>query len=61
MNQGTCQKLDKKYFRLGVNPKPEDIRPEEVLADAIQEMIHIIREKRKDYLYTGDRLKVMCY
>lgn len=53
---GTCQDLEKKYFRLTAPPKPETVRPLEVL----RKTYDMLKKKwRKDYnyAYTCDQLK----
>ena len=53
---GTCQKLEKSYFRLTAPPLPETVRPLAVLEKAL----HHIRTKWKqehNYSYTCDQLK----
>ena len=53
---GTCQKLEKQYFRLNGTPKPETVRPLSVLKEAYK----FIMGKWKDsgnYVYTCDQFK----
>lgn len=53
---GTCQKLEKNYFRLTSAPKPEEVRPVPVL----QEMMQLLRKKWKaehNYVYACDQFK----
>lgn len=55
---GTCQKWDKQYFRLNGAPKPEEVRPLEVLKKAFD----IIKTKWAadgNYVYTCDQFKSM--
>lgn len=53
---GTCQKLEKQYFRLNGAPKPEDVRPLDVLKEAFK---FIMAKWKKDgnYVYTCDQFK----
>jgi hypothetical protein len=53
---GTCQKLEKQYFRLNGAPKPEDVRP----LDVLQQAFDHIKQKWMDngnYVYTCDQFK----
>ncbi|KAM0718696.1 hypothetical protein Q7P37_005767 [Cladosporium fusiforme] len=53
---GTCQKLEKNYFRLTSAPKPEEVRPVPVL----EEMFTLLRKKWKTehkYSYACDQFK----
>lgn len=53
---GTCQKLEKNYFRLTSAPKPEDVRPVPIL----EEMFALLRKKWKTehkYSYACDQFK----
>lgn len=53
---GTCQKLEKNYFRLTSAPKPEEVRPLPVLKD----MMNLLRKKWKtehNYNYANDQFK----
>ncbi|KAF2725913.1 hypothetical protein K431DRAFT_317343 [Polychaeton citri CBS 116435] len=55
---GTCQKVEKSYFRLTSAPKPEDVRPLPVLEQALQ----AVRKKWKkehSYVYACDQLKAI--
>ena len=53
---GTCQKLEKSYFRLTAPPLPETVRPLAVLEKAL---LHIRTKWKQDhnYSYTCDQLK----
>lgn len=53
---GTCEKLEKNYFRLTSAPKPEEVRPLPVLKD----MFDLLRKKWKSehkYAYACDQFK----
>jgi hypothetical protein len=53
---GTCQKLEKNYFRLTSAPKPEEVRPVPIL----EEMFTLLRKKWKTehkYSYACDQFK----
>lgn len=53
---GTCQRLEKNYFRLTSAPKPEEVRPLPVL----EEMFVLLRKKWKTehkYSYACDQFK----
>ena len=55
---GTCQKLEKNYFRLTSAPKPEDVRPLPIL----EQMFDYLRKKWKEdhnYAYACDQFKSM--
>ena len=53
---GTCQKLEKSYFRLTAPPAPDTVRPLTVLEKALE---HILKKWKKehDYTYACDQLK----
>lgn len=53
---GTCQKLEKSYFRLTAPPPPDVVRPLPVLEKALE---HVRRKWKKehDYSYACDQLK----
>jgi hypothetical protein len=55
---GTCQKLEKQYFRLNGAPKPEEVRPLDVLQKAFD---HIKKKwtQEGNYIYTCDQFKSM--
>jgi hypothetical protein len=55
---GTCQRLEKNYFRLTSAPKPEEIRPQEVLEKALVLMKSKWR-KEGNYQYICDQFKSM--
>lgn len=53
---GTCQKLEKSYFRLTAPPAPETVRPLPVLEKAL-DLIRKKWKKEHDYSYACDQLK----
>lgn len=55
---GTCQKLEKSYFRLTAPPKPETVRPLPVLKEAIQLIITKWKDEH-NYGYACDQFKSM--
>lgn len=58
--QGTCQQLEKSYFRLTSAPDPATVRPEAVLAAALDRLLRRIRAGQEKYLYLLDQFKVRC-
>lgn len=55
---GTCQKLEKNYFRLTAPPKPETVRPLPILREALQLVIKKWAQEHH-YGYTCDQFKSM--
>jgi hypothetical protein len=53
---GTCQRLEKNYFRLTSAPKPEEIRPQEVLEKTLV-LLKSKWKKEGNYLYICDQFK----
>lgn len=53
---GTCQKLEKNYFRLTAPPRPESVRPLEVLKDTLELLKEKWREEN-NYGYICDQFK----
>ena len=53
---GTCQKLEKQYFRLNGTPKPETVRPLDVLKEAYKFIMGKWKESG-NYVYTCDQFK----
>ncbi|OEL13694.1 SAC3 family protein A [Dichanthelium oligosanthes] len=51
--KGTCQEIEKEYLRLTRAPKPDEVRPEDVLEKAL----HMVETSEKNYLYKCDQLK----
>ena len=56
--QGTCQRLEKSYFRLTSAPDPAEVRPEPVLAAALDRLLRLVRAGQEKYLYLLDQFKV---
>lgn len=56
--QGTCQTLEKSYFRLTTAPDPSVVRPEPVLRRALQRLLHMLRDGSANYFYAADQFKV---
>lgn len=54
---GTCQKLEKDYFRLTSAPLPSAVRPESVLRKALEFILHRWESDEVDYLYMCSQLK----
>lgn len=52
--KGTCQTLEKTYFRLTSAPDPADVRPEEVLKRAFEWITRKWTNKQADYKYVDD-------
>lgn len=55
---GTCQTLEKSYFRLTAPPKPETVRPLHILKQAIQLVISKWKDQH-NYGYACDQFKSM--
>jgi hypothetical protein len=56
---GTCQELEKDYFRLTSEPDPATVRPENVLIKAVNELKRKWKEKSVDYKYMCSQLKAV--
>ncbi len=56
---GTCQKLEKSYFRLTSQPDPASVRPEPVLDCALQRLVGMIARGEATYFYALDQFKGM--
>lgn len=56
--QGTCQRLEKSYFRLTSAPDPAEVRPEAVLGAALDRLLRLVRAGQEKYLYLLDQFKV---
>ena len=56
--QGTSQAIEKSYFRLTSAPDPSTVRPEPVLARALQRLVGLVQAKQVSYLYMLDQFKV---
>jgi len=55
--QGTCQTLEKSYFRLTSAPDPSTVRPEPVLRRALDRLVHLIATGEVNYFYAQDQFK----
>lgn len=55
--KGTCQKLEKSYFRLTSAPDPSTVRPESVLRRALDRLVHLIATGEVNYFYAQDQFK----
>jgi len=55
---GTCQRLEKKYFRLTAAVRPCDVRPVSVLRESLKMVLRKIKEGC-DYLYACEQFKSM--
>ncbi|WZY91988.1 hypothetical protein YC2023_064317 [Brassica napus] len=51
--KGTCQEIEKRYFRLTSAPDPSAVRPEDVLEISLL----MVQDSQKNYLYKCDQLK----
>jgi len=52
--KGTCQTLEKPYFRLTSAPDPAEVRPEEVLEKSLKLMSKKWKERQNDYRYIDE-------
>lgn len=57
--KGTCQELEKSYFRLTSAPDPATVRPEPVLRLALDRLVALLRTKKVNYFYALDQFKGM--
>jgi hypothetical protein len=55
--QGTCQNLEKSYFRLTSAPDPSTVRPEPVLRRALDRLVRLIATGEVNYFYAQDQFK----
>ena len=55
--QGTCNIVEKSYFRLTSAPDPSEVRPEPVLQEALQMLKTKWVEKKADYKYIDDQFR----
>lgn len=52
--KGTCQIIEKSYFRLTSAPDPADVRPEEILNLALKMMSKKWKNGEADYRYIDE-------
>ena len=57
--QGTCQQLEKSYFRLTSAPDPSVVRPPTVLRRALDRLLRLLRDGAVQYFYAVDQFKGM--
>lgn len=57
--QGTCQNIEKSFLRLNGVPKPEEVRPEPVLIQALDRIVTMIAGGEKDFMYIWSQLKAI--
>lgn len=55
--KGTCQNLEKSYFRLTSAPDPSTVRPEPVLRRALSRLVRLISSGEVNYFYAQDQFK----
>ncbi len=53
--KGTCQAIEKSYFRLTSAPDPSTVRPLEVLRRALD----AVKASDRNYFYTCDQMKAI--
>jgi len=56
---GTCQTLDKEYLRLTAPPKPELVRPEEVLLQHMKSVKKKYKDETVEYIWVCSQLKAV--
>lgn len=52
--KGTCQVLEKAYFRLTQAPDPAEVRPEEILQQSLKLMSKKWKKRQADYRYIDE-------
>lgn len=57
--RGTCQGLEKSYFRLSQVPDPSTVRPEPVLRKALTRLVGVLQSKTVNYMYACDQFKAL--
>lgn len=57
--KGTCQVLEKAYFRLTSAPDPAEVRPEEVLQQSLKLMNKKWKKRQADYRYIDEQFRSM--
>lgn len=56
--RGTCQNLEKSYFRLTSAPDPSTVRPEAVVRRAYARLVGLLASGAVNYFYALDQFKV---
>jgi len=56
---GTCQTLEKRYFRLTSPPEPHTVRPEPILQEWMLQLKEFWKASAKSYEYMCDQLKAL--
>ena len=57
--QGTCEELEKSYFRLNEAPQASDVRPVRVLVKAHARVMRLWQSRERGYGYVNDQLKAI--
>lgn len=57
--KGTCQEVEKSYFRLTSKPDPNLVRPEPILRQALNRLVDLLRMGKVNYFYAADQFKGM--
>jgi len=57
--RGTCQTLEKPYFRLTSAPDPAEVRPEEILEKSLKLMSKKWKRHQNDYRYIDEQFRSM--
>ena len=57
--KGTCQILEKSYFRLTSAPDPSTVRPQPVLEQALRCVQEHVEAGKENYFYAQDQLKAI--
>ena len=57
--KGSCQELEKSYFRLTSAPDPKTVRPKNVLQKALKRLVNLLANGEVTYFYALDQFKGM--
>ena len=57
--KGTCQTLEKAFFRLTEAPDPTEVRPEEILQQTLKLMSKKWKKRLADYRYIDEQFRSM--
>jgi hypothetical protein len=57
--KGTCQTVEKPYFRLTSAPDPADVRSEEVLEKSLKLISKKWKKRQNDYRYIDEQFRSM--